>query len=117
MKRARRPPKYIITDEGSQFRDEYRAWCKRRGVRSRYGAVGKYGSISLIERFILTLKSEGLRRILVPVVPEDAAAASHAGQAPACSNLRPQRSQNFCRRFYRRGVAASSGAINSSLGK
>lgn len=31
----------------------------------RFGAVGKKGSIAIIERFILTLKSEYLRRILV----------------------------------------------------
>jgi len=65
-KQAGRAPKYTVTDRGTQFGDEYRAWCKRRGVRPRYGAVGKFGSISLIERCILTLKSEGLRQILVP---------------------------------------------------
>jgi len=29
--------------------------------------VGKYGSISVLERFIRTLKDEGLRRIVVPL--------------------------------------------------
>jgi transposase InsO family protein len=64
---ADRRPKYLISDHGTQFGEEYRAWCKRRGVRPRFGAIGKFGSISLIERCILTLKSEGLRRILVPL--------------------------------------------------
>ena len=64
---AGRVPKYTVTDRGTQFQDEYRAWCKRRGVRPRFGAIGKFGSISLIERCILPLKSEGLRRILVPL--------------------------------------------------
>ena len=32
----------------------------------RYGAVGKHGSISIIERFLRTMKSEGTRRIQVP---------------------------------------------------
>ena len=31
----------------------------------RFGAVGKYGSIAIIERFMRTLKQEGMRRILV----------------------------------------------------
>jgi putative transposase len=66
-KRAGRAPKYIITDKGAQFRDEYEKWCKKRGVRPRYGAVGKYGSIALIERFMRTLKDEGLRRVVVPL--------------------------------------------------
>jgi putative transposase len=66
-KHAGGAPKYTITDQGAQFREEYETWCKKRGVRPRYGAVGKYGSIALIERFMLTLKSEGLRRIIVPL--------------------------------------------------
>jgi transposase InsO family protein len=66
-KRAGGAPKYLVSDHGTQFGDDYRAWCRRRGVRARYGAIGKVGSIALIERFVLTLKSEGLRRILVPL--------------------------------------------------
>jgi putative transposase len=66
-KQAGGAPKYIITDKGAQFGERYRAWCKKRGVRPRYGAVGKYGSIALIERFMRTLKDEGLRHILVPL--------------------------------------------------
>lgn len=66
-KRARRSPKYVISDQGVHFRGEYLAWCARRGVRARFGAVGEYGSIAVIERFIKTLKEEGLRRILVPL--------------------------------------------------
>ncbi len=34
--------------------------------RPRFGAVGKHGSIAVTERFILSLKTELLRRILVP---------------------------------------------------
>ena len=67
IRRAGRAPKYVITDQGPQSRAEYKTWCKRRGVRPRYGAVGKYGSIALAERFIKTLKDEGLRRIIVPL--------------------------------------------------
>ena len=62
------PPKYIISDKGSQFWcKRFKRWCKRRKVRPRFGAVGQYGSIAIIERFIRTLKDEGLRRILVPL--------------------------------------------------
>jgi transposase InsO family protein len=66
-KRAGRAPKYLVSDHGPQFQDEYRAWCKRRGAKPRYGAIGAYGSIAIIERLIRTLKDEGLRRILVPL--------------------------------------------------
>lgn len=45
VERAGRAPKHVITDHGAQFQNEYRAWCARRGVRPRFGAVGKYGSI------------------------------------------------------------------------
>ena len=64
---AGRAPRYIITDRGPQFGEEYETWCRRRGVRPRFGAVGQHGSIAVIERLILTLKGEGLRRIVVPL--------------------------------------------------
>jgi transposase InsO family protein len=67
VRRAGRAPKYVVSDQGPQFRDEYIAWCARWGVRPRFGAVGRYGSIAIVERFILTLKDEGLRRIVVPL--------------------------------------------------
>ena len=59
-------PRYLITDRGAQFRAEYRKWCAQRGVQPRYGAVGKKGSIAIIERFILSLKSEFLWQVFVP---------------------------------------------------
>ncbi|MBN2193852.1 MAG: transposase, partial [Polyangiaceae bacterium] len=65
-------PRHMISDQGTQFREEYRAWCKERGVRPRFGAVGRHGSIALVERFIRTLKSEGLRRLIA--IPLAAAA-------------------------------------------
>ena len=46
------------------------AWCKRRRIRPRFGAVKKYGSISVVERFIRSMKSECTRRILVPLALE-----------------------------------------------
>lgn len=60
-------PKYIVSDRGAQFEAEYVAWCERRGVRPRFGAVGKSGSIAVIERFFRSLKGEMLRRL--PLLP------------------------------------------------
>ena len=51
----------------SQFADEaFGRWCARRRIRQRFGAVGKYGSIAVVERFIRTLKNDCTRRLLVP---------------------------------------------------
>lgn len=60
-------PKYIVSDRGAQFRDDYVEWCRRRSIRPRFGAVGKSGSIAVIERFFRSLKDEMLRRL--PVLP------------------------------------------------
>ena len=68
IRQAGTPPKYIICDKGTQFWcKRLKRWCKRRKIRPRFGAVGQYGSIAVIERFIRTLKDEGLRRILLPL--------------------------------------------------
>jgi len=68
IRQAGTPPKYIISDKGTQFWCKaFKRWCKRRKIRPRFGAVGQYGSIAVIERFIRTLKDEGFRRILVPL--------------------------------------------------
>ena len=64
-------PKYIICDKGQQFWcDAYKQWCKRQGITPRFGAVGQHGSIALVERFILSLKNECTRVILVPLRSE-----------------------------------------------
>jgi len=61
-------PSHLITDQGTQFTDDrFRRWCQRRDIRQRFGAVQKYGSISVVERIMRTMKSEALRRILVPL--------------------------------------------------
>jgi hypothetical protein len=64
--RAGSGPRYTVTDQGPQFGEAFRRWCAHRGVRPRFGAIGKHGSIAVIERFIGSLKREGLRRILLP---------------------------------------------------
>ena len=59
-------PPHLITDHGPQFTaDSFRRWCRRRAVRQRFGAVGRYGSIAVVERFIRSMKSECTRAILV----------------------------------------------------
>ena len=57
-------PKYLITDSGTQFTCAgFKQWCRRRGIRQRQGAVGRPGSIAVVERFIRTLK-DGCTRVL-----------------------------------------------------
>jgi putative transposase len=61
-------PKYIVCDKGQQFWcDTFKAWCDRQGITPRFGAVGQHGSIAIVERFILSLKNECTRVILVPL--------------------------------------------------
>ncbi len=65
---ARATPNYLICDKGKQFWcDAFKRWCDRKGIKPRFGAVGQHGSIAIVERFILSLKSECTRVILVPL--------------------------------------------------
>jgi len=60
-------PKHIITDQGGEFLcPHFKNWCRWRRIRPRFGAVGKHGSIAIVERFIRSMKAECTRRILVP---------------------------------------------------
>jgi transposase InsO family protein len=60
-------PKYLVTDSGVQFTAAaFTAWCGRYGIRHRKGALGKHGSIAVVERFFRTLK-DGCTRLLVVV--------------------------------------------------
>jgi putative transposase len=61
-------PQYLISDQGVQFTAAgFRRWCRKREIQHRFGTVGKYGSLAVIERCIRTLKSECTRQlILVP---------------------------------------------------
>src|SRR5262249_45745695 len=57
MARVGAVPKYLVTDSGTQYTCAgFRHWCRRRGIRHRRGAVGRSGSIAVVERFIRTLK-------------------------------------------------------------
>ena len=64
---AKMSPRHLISDRGGQFDcKDFRKWAKRKKIRLRYGAVGRYGSIAIIERFIRSLKSECTRQVIVP---------------------------------------------------
>ena len=56
---AGKAPRHIVCDQGPQFDgDAFRRWCRRTGIEPpRYGAIGKHGSLAVIERLILTLKT------------------------------------------------------------
>ena len=65
-------PKHLIVDQGPEFNCEHfkTIWCKAMSILPRFGAVGKHGSIAVVERFHRTMK-EILHLI---TVPEDQAA-------------------------------------------
>jgi transposase InsO family protein len=62
-------PRHLISDQGSQFWPTagYKHWCRRKGIRPRFGAVGEHGSIALIERLIWTLKDGLSHRMPIPL--------------------------------------------------
>jgi transposase InsO family protein len=50
-------PKHLICDKGPQFwNDSFKSWCKCNNIKPRFGAVGRHGSIAVVERLILTMK-------------------------------------------------------------
>lgn len=45
-------PRHFISDQGAQFTSQaFRSYLNRLGVRQRFGAIGRTGSIAVIERF------------------------------------------------------------------
>jgi transposase InsO family protein/transposase-like protein len=65
--KAGAPPKHLVCDKGRQFWCKgFNAWCERRGIKPRFGTVGKHGSIAVIERLILSVK---LMLRFFPIVP------------------------------------------------
>jgi hypothetical protein len=62
---------YVISDQGSQFRENYELLCDARGIKPRFGAIGQHGPIAVLERFNRTLKDELIRKILVPLRVSD----------------------------------------------
>jgi len=45
---------------------DLQTWLLDHNVKPRFGAVGRHGSIAILERFWRTLKQEGLYRMFVP---------------------------------------------------
>jgi transposase InsO family protein len=66
------PPRHLVTDRGAQFTSELfaRAVASLR-VRHRFGAVGRTGSIAIIERFFRTLKDTASLRPRPPLLLAD----------------------------------------------
>jgi len=65
-------PKHLVLDQGVQFYcHETRDWCQKRNIKPRFGAVGRHGSIAVVERLHLSMKSECTQRIIVPVSTKD----------------------------------------------
>jgi transposase InsO family protein len=60
-------PNYLVCDKDKVFWcHPFKDWCQRKGINLRFGAVGKHGSIAVVERVIKTVKDEHTRRIVVP---------------------------------------------------
>ena len=55
-----------------------RRWCRHHGIRHRFSALGKYGSLAVIERGILTIKNGRTRRL--SVVPFRLALIEHESE-------------------------------------
>ena len=65
-------PTHFVSDQGGCFTGRvFRRALERLGVRQRFGAIGKKGSIALIERLWRTLKDTLGLRLLRPLVAED----------------------------------------------
>jgi putative transposase len=54
-------PRHLISDKGSQFwQSGYKRWCSQNNIQPRFGAIGRHGSIAVLERALRTIK-DGLR--------------------------------------------------------
>jgi transposase InsO family protein len=63
-------PWHLVTDQGSQFTAAVlRETLEALAIRQRFGAVGRYGSIAIIERFWRTLKELLGCRLWPPLSP------------------------------------------------
>jgi putative transposase len=64
-------PKYIRTDNGSEFRsDEYKAWCLKNGVEPVYTEPGKPMQNGYVERFNRTFREDILDAYLFSSVSQ-----------------------------------------------
>jgi transposase InsO family protein len=68
IRSAKATPQHLVYDKGPQFwNGGFKAWCRCRGIRPRFGAIGQHGSIAVIERLIRTMKE--LLRLRLPLIP------------------------------------------------
>ncbi len=66
------PPRHSVSDQGAQFTSRaFKRALARLGVRHRYGAIGRSGSIAIIERFFRTLKTIARVRSNPPLLRAD----------------------------------------------
>ena len=67
IEQSQSKPKHIIVDKGCQFDcDNFKkVWCDKHTISIRFGAVGKHGSIAVVERFHRTIK-DLLRQTIIP---------------------------------------------------
>jgi transposase InsO family protein len=65
-------PRHSVSDRGPQFTAQrFQSSLTRHGIRHRFGAIGRTGSIALIERFFRTLKALGAFRTRPPFLRAD----------------------------------------------
>jgi transposase InsO family protein len=66
------PPRHSVSDHGVQFTSSaFERALARLGVCHRYGAIGRSGSIAIIERFFRTLKTIARLRSKPPLLRGD----------------------------------------------
>jgi putative transposase len=59
-------PTWLVSDKDRALRNQLvNALLRRRGIRRRYGAVGKSGSIAIIERMWRSMKQEYVRHLFL----------------------------------------------------
>jgi transposase InsO family protein len=73
-------PSHFVSDQARCFTGQvFRRKLLRLGVKQRFGAIGKKGSIALIERLWRTLKDTLGLRLMGPLVAEDLVAKIDLG--------------------------------------
>ena len=66
------PPRHFVSDKGPQFTAKrFRKTLRRLRTRQRFGAIGRHGSIAIIERLWRTLKNALSLRSFKPLVKAD----------------------------------------------
>jgi transposase InsO family protein len=70
--RSNGTPRHFVSDQGAQFTAEaFRTGLTKLGIRQRFGAIGKTGSIAIVERLWRTLKETLSLRALRPLTRQD----------------------------------------------